>query len=220
MKNLFVILLSALLLTQGCTEEDLCLIGSGSVNEYQLDLDDFENVKLMGPINLRIKQAPNSEVMVEAEAEIFSELSYSVKSGTLEIGFKENVTCFETDYGVWVNVTVPDIENISSSGVSDIVSVGDLDLDMLVLDISGTANVELSGQVSDQKIESSGVLNAKNFELITDNTDINVSGTGEMEITCNQYLDIDVSGVATISYKGNPTINQEVSGSLNLINAN
>jgi len=220
MKNLFVILLFGLVLTQGCKEEDLCLIGSGSVNEYQLDLDEFENVTLMGPINLRIKQGPGSEVMVEAEAEIFSQLSYSVKSRTLEIGFKGNVTCFETDYGVWVNVTVPDIETIISSGVSDIISDGDLDLDMLVLDISGTSNVELSGRVSDQMIESSGVLNAKNFELITENTEINVSGIAELEITCNEHLDIDVSGAATVSYKGYPTINQEVSGSLNLINAN
>jgi hypothetical protein len=220
MKNLFVILLFASLLTQGCSEDDLCLIGSGSLNEYTLDLDEFKNVTLIGPINLRIIQAPDSEVTVDAEPEIFSELTYEVKSGTLRIGFEENITCFETDYGVWVNVTLPDIETISSSGVSEIISDGDLELDYLELDISGTSYVELSGRVTDQIIESSGVLNTKNFELITDNTDINISGTGELEITCNDHLDIEVSGAATVSYKGNPTINQDVSGSLNLINAN
>ena len=220
MKNLFVILVFALLLSQGCKEDDLCLIGSGTVTEYQLQVDEFENVSLIGPVNLRIKQASNFEVSVDAEAEIFSELSYEVKNGTLEIGFKENVTCFETDYGVWVNVTIPEIITVTSSGVSDIVSDGDLDLANLNMDISGTSNIELSGFVNEQTIISSGLVAVKTFELQTNSTTINVSGSGDFEISSANTLDLDVSGIATVSYKGNPTINQEVSGSLNLINAN
>jgi len=160
------------------------------------------------------------EVMVEAEAEIFSELSYEVKNGTLEIGFKENVTCFETDFGAWVNVTIPTIKKISSSGVSDIVSVGNLNLNQLKVDVSGTANLTLSGQVADQTMKVSGVLNAKNFDLLTSNTNIDVSGSGDFEISCDDNLDIVVSGIADVSYKGNPTISEDLSGTLNLINAN
>ncbi len=220
MKNLFVILVIVSIFSQGCKEEDLCLIGSGTVKEYQLGIDDFENISLYGPVNLRITQAADFEVMVQAEAEIFSELSYEVKNGTLEIGFKENVTCFETDFGVWVNVTVPTIKNISSSGVSDIVSVGDLNLNQLTIDVSGTANLALSGQVADQTLKVSGVLNAKNFELQTSNTSIDVSGSGDFEVSCADNLDIDVSGFANVYYKGNPSISQDISGTLNLIDAN
>jgi hypothetical protein len=220
MKNLFVIVVLVSIFSQSCKEEDLCLIGSGTVNEYQLGVDDFENVSLMGPVNLRITQAADFEVMVEAEAVIFSELSYEVKNGTLEIGFKENVTCFETDFGVWVNVTIPTIKKINSSGVSDIVSVGDLNLNQLTIDVSGTANVALSGQVTDQTLKVSGVLNAKNFELLTSNTSIDVSGSSDIEVSCTDNLEIDVSGSANVSYKGNPTISQNTTGTLNLIDAN
>lgn len=220
MKNLFVILVIVSLFSQGCKEEDLCLIGSGTVNEYQLVVDNFENVSLFGPVNLRITQGADFDVMVEAEPEIFSALSYEVKNGTLEIGFKNNVSCFETDLGVWVNVTLPNIKNITSSGVSDIISIGDLNLNQLTIDVSGTANLELSGQVTDQTIKVSGVLDAKNFELLTNNTTIDVSGSGDFEISCAVNLDIDVSGIATVSYKGNPIISQDISGTLNLIDAN
>ena len=220
MKNLIVILVVVSIFAQGCQKEDLCLIGSGTVKEYQLGVDDFENVSLMGPVNLRITQAADFEVMVEAEAEIFSELSYEVKNGTLEIGFKDNVTCFETDFGVWVNVTIPTIKKINSSGVSDIVSVGDLNLNQLTIDVSGTANVELSGQVIDQTLKVSGVLNAKNFELLTSNTSIDVSGSSDIEVSCADNLQIDVSGSANVSYKGNPAISQNTAGTLNLIDAN
>lgn len=220
MKNLFVILVIVSLFSQGCKEEDLCLIGSGTVNEYQLVVDNFENVSLFGPVNLRITQGADFDVMVEAEPEIFSALSYEVKNGTLEIGFKNNVSCFETDLGVWVNVTLPNIKNITSSGVSDIISIGDLNLNQLTIDVSGTASLELSGQVTNQTIKVSGVLDAKNFELLTNNTTIDVSGSGDFEISCAVNLDIDVSGIATVSYKGNPIISQDISGTLNLIDAN
>ena len=222
MKNLNVILviLIASIFSQGCKEEELCLIGSGTVKEYPLGVDDFENVSLIGPVNLRINQAADMEVMVEAEAEIFSALSYEVKNGTLEIGFKENVTCFETDFGVWVNVSLPNIKRITSSGISDIVSDGNLNLAQLTLDVSGTANIELSGQVADQTMKVSGVLNAKNFDLLTNTTSIDVSGSGDLEISCSDNLDIEVSGIADVSYKGNPSISQDVSGTLNLNDAN
>lgn len=220
MKNLFVILILVSIFSQGCNEEDLCLIGSGTAKEYQLGVDDFENVSLFGPINLRITQASDMEVMVEAEAEIFSALSYEVKNGTLEIGFKENVSCFETDLGVWVNVALPNINTITSSGVSDIVSVGNLNLAQLTIDVSGTANLDLDGQVTDQTMKVSGVLNAKNFDLLTNNMSIDVSGSGDFEVACSDNLDIEVSGIANVTYKGVPTISQEVSGTLNLVDAN
>ena len=218
--NVILVILIASIFSQGCKEEELCLIGSGTVKEYPLGVDDFENVSLIGPVNLRIAQAADMEVMVEAEAEIFSALSYEVKNGTLEIGFKENVTCFETNFGVWVNVALPNIKKITSSGISDIVSDGNLNLAQLTLDVSGTANIELSGQVADQTIKVSGVLNAKNFDLLTNTTSIDVSGSGDFEISCADNLDIEVSGIADVSYKGNPSISQDVSGTLNLYDAN
>ena len=112
------------------------------------------------------------------------------------------------------------VVKIKSSGISDIVSDGNLNLAQLTLDVSGTANIELSGQVADQTIKVSGVLDAKNFELLTNNTTIDVSGSSDIEIACAGDLDIDVSGIATVSYKGIPSISQNTSGTLTLIDAN
>jgi len=220
MKYLLVITVCSMFILQGCKDEELCLIGSGKVQEYEVGVDDFKNVSLFGPINLRIKQGPEISVIVDAEPEIFSALSYDVKNETLEIGFKENVTCFETDYGVWINVTVPNIESIYQSGVSEIESNGDLALSELHLNISGNADITLSGQVDNQTIISSGVLHAENFALLSTTTSIDVSGVADIELTCSDNLDIEVDGSAKISYKGNPTISRDVSGELDLINAN
>lgn len=221
MKNLFNLIIAISIISfTGCSEDDLCLIGSGKVENYELTTDAFDEISLIGPIDLRIKQGPELSLNVDAEKEIFSELTYAVKNGMLEIGFKENITCFETDHGVRVNVTLPNITAIYQSGVSEIISDGNLNLTQLHLEISGTADMELSGQVENHSIESSGVVNANNFGLQTKNTVIDISGTADIELSCSVELDIEVDGAAKISYKGNPTISQDVSGDLELINAN
>jgi hypothetical protein len=63
------------------------------------------------------------------------------------------------------------------------------------------------------KIESSGAseLNAENLE--TESTTLEISGAGDASVFVNSSLDINVSGAASVKYKGNPeTINQSSSG--------
>ncbi len=221
MKHLFFYLTISLFALQACdNDDDLCLRGSGTVSDHPLELNEFDQVSLMGPVNLRITQGTPQTVVVVAEPEIYGPMSYVVNSNLLEIGYKENVTCFETDFGAWVNTTIPDINEIHVDGISEIESDGDLNLDRLVIEISGTAEIALSGTADDQVIESSGVVTARNFGLVTTNTTIEISGSGDLEVNCSGKLDIKVSGAATVRYKGTPQITQDVSGTLTLINAN
>ena len=213
-------MLAAIIILSGCNEEDLCLKGSGTVNEYPLSLTNFDEISIFGPVNLRLSQGSEIAVSIDAEPEIFSELSYEVKNGVLEVGFKQNVSCFDTDHGVWVNATVPDLQTIYQAGVSEIISDGDLNFDQLDLYVSGTAEVMLSGQADTHKIVSSGVINTNNFDFVTRNTSVDISGAAELELTCSDKLDIKVEGSATIYYKGNPEITNNSSGSLQLIDSN
>ena len=160
------------------------------------------------------------KVTVLAEPELMQPLEYDVDNGELEIGYEGNITCFKTNFGVWINITVPDLKEIEASGENIIESEGDLDLDNLVISTSGIATVNLTGEVTTQTLICSGQMVVHNFNLLTQSTNIVISGQGTMEVFCAVSLDIDMSGSATISYKGNPTISQKVSGSLNLINSN
>lgn len=221
MKRHFIISLLTIFTLASCDkDDDLCLIGSGQANDYPLELASFSGVSLAGPINLRITQGEPQETVVVAEPEMFQELTYKVNNGMLEIGFENDVTCFETELGVWVNVTTPNINRVFVTGVSEIVSDGPLDIDDLEINAEGTCDVSLSGSVTNQELISSGVLTVQNFEFESSSTEINISGVGDISINCQDNLDIRISGAATIRYKGNPTITQNVSGSLDLINSN
>ena len=221
MKNLLLTLVCiSIFINSGCNEENLCLKGSGTVKNYQLDVSTFDEISLIGPVNLRIKQGSSPSLNVDAEPEMFAELSYSVKNGLLEIGFKDNISCFESNHGVWINATVPDIKAIEQSGESDIVSDGQLSLNLLTIQVSGIANISLSGQVDQQLIESSGIASIQNFNFHSRQTSIEVSGEGDIEVSCAEKLDIDVDGSAVIYYVGDPNITQKSSGTLEIVDAN
>lgn len=220
MKYTLHLALFALMIFQSCSEDSLCLTGSGSANNYPLELADFDRVSLLGPINLRVTQGSVQEVVVFAEPEMFAPLAYSVQNGTLEIGYEDNVGCFETELGVWVNITVTDLRYVHASGINEIESSGDLNLNKLRIKTSGTSSINISGNIAEQILDGSGVMAVENFDLETQSTAIDITGAGELEVHCTESLDIDVSGSATISYKGHPNISQNASGSLVLVDAN
>jgi len=220
-KLLLLFALASATFLQSCMEdENLCLTGSGRVNEYDISVTQFDKISISGPVNLRIKQGPVQEVTVFAEPELMQPIKYKVSNGELEIGYEDNITCFNTSFGVWIAITVPDLKEIEAFGDNIIESDGDLDLDELFINASGKSVMTLKGKVTNQSIFISGETVVNHFNLLTQSTALDISGKGTLEVSCESELDIDVDGIATISYKGNPTITQKVTGSLNLIDAN
>ena len=203
-----------------CNDDDVCLIGSGTVNTYPVETVTFNNVSISGPINLRYTQGNTQDVSITAEPEMFDQLDYYVKDNTLHVGYIENITCFETVHGVWVNVIHPEISNFEAQGKNQIVSDGPINQPYLSIDASGMVTVDLTGKVEAQTLSVSGELRARNFGLESKRTFIEVSGTGEIEVTCTDSLDIEVSGSSTVYYQGYPIITQEVDGTLVLQDAN
>lgn len=220
MKQALILTATMPFLFGSCDEDSLCLRGSGQTQEYTLQLEAFDEVDLSGPVDLRIIQGPVQALQVIAEPEMYSALEYRVRNGVLKIGYEGNVRCFETMHGVWIKITVPDLEAVSVSGESKIVSVGDLDLDILEITISGKGDVDLSGAIADQHFDASGLLEVRNFDVQSNTVSIEISGKADIDVVVQGTLDIDVSGEATIRYKGTPQITQKSSGLLTLIDAN
>ncbi|XOV91361.1 MAG: head GIN domain-containing protein [Bacteroidota bacterium] len=218
MKNLLIISLISLTLLTSCNDND-CVIGSGTLNDYPLTVNSFDKVSLAGSMDLFITQGSEQTLLIQAEPEIFGIMETKVKNNELIIDF-ENHSCINSMVGVKVYITVPDIEQISIAGTSNITSDGDLDLDQLTFDVAGSAHVGITGSANTQSFNVSGEVIVRNLAFQTKNTFINISGSGDLEIDCTDMMDINLSGAATIKYTGQPTIKQKVSGSLDLVDVN
>ena len=221
-KHLIMVPVMILLVSYVSCDSDngICIDSSGTTNNYELEVDPFSKVSLSGPFNLRIAQDNAQKLEVSAVQEVYDEMKIEVKGETLEVSFKRNISCLQVDEDTWINITVPDINEIFVSGTSEIVSQGDVSLDAIQITVSGAAEISLTGESNDQEISVSGIIDVNNFGLSSENVSIDVSGTGDFEINASNTLEITVSGAATIKYKGTPAINQNISGVLDLVNSN
>ena len=86
--------------------------------------------------------------------------------------------------------------------------------------ISGSGNVNLSGTTITHEALISGSGSFRTYNLISDNTVIDISGSGDFEVYANHTLNIDISGSGNIYYKGSPNIDINISGTGNVYNRN
>ncbi len=71
-------------------------------------------------------------------------------------------------------------------------------------------------EVHGDKFSISGSGNIRSFALISNNSSVNISGSGDADVFVNQHLDADISGSGKIRYQGNATVSTSISGSGNV----
>lgn len=117
-----------------------------------------------------------------------------------------------------------DLEAGASEVSVDITGSGDatlnLDTDLLTSKITGSGDLFLDGDatVHSIKVEGSGEVQA--FDLITSETEIVISGSGDVEVYADSLLDVRIVGSGDVYYKGTPSLNVNISGSGEVINVN
>lgn len=116
------------------------------------------------------------------------------------------------------NVTTMAAMKVSGAGDADVT----LSAESMEITISGAGNAKVGGEVKslDAKISGSGDLMA--FPLDTETAFVDVSGSGDAEISITgDDLEVEISGAGSVSYRGTPSnINSRISGAGELINAN
>ena len=131
-----------------------------------------------------------------------------------------------------VYVSAPAFKDIDVSGACDIIGdnvisgteelsmhvsgSGDIIMQVALAkvhaDISGAGSIQLKGQATDFTAEVSGSGDVKCFDLVTDNTQLDLSGSSEVEVTANKQLNVEASGSSSVHYKGAANVSQRISG--------
>jgi hypothetical protein len=112
------------------------------------------------------------------------------------------------------------MKSVDNVGVSDINLRGFENLDLLEISNFGVGTTNLSGSALVLEVTNSGVGNIQGFNFIADTCLVNLSGVGNIQVTCNDLLKGSLSGVGNILYKGQPELDVVVSGVGELVNAN
>jgi hypothetical protein len=82
----------------------------------------------------------------------------------------------------------------------------------ITADVSGACSVKLKGDAKEFKVQGSGSTDIKCFDLVADNVDLDISGAGDAEVYANVKLTGDISGAASVNYKGTAQTDIHTSG--------
>lgn len=205
--------------------------GNGVIKTENRTAGSFNSVHVSGNADVYVKQDSVFSISVESDENLMEYILTNIDGNTLEIRPRDRAN-LKPSRSIKVYVSGPSLRNFEASGACDIFSenkimsaesisiqlsgASDVKMDIMApsikVDLSGAGTVTLSGQTKDFKVDGSGSTDIKCFDLLSENTDVELSGAGDAEVYASIKLDVRVSGAADVKYKGSPTVNQNISG--------
>ena len=238
-KLIFLPLLLAALLAiscQGISVVDLnkdAIKPSDVIITEQRDLSGYTGIDMRTFGKMILSQGDREAVTISGSDNIVAVIQTSVRDGILVIENDQNVniTGVNEENVLTFTIVVKDLSSLTLSGAADIqmdsLSTSTLDVSMsgagqFVLDqfqadslktvLSGFGNVEISGEVSQARIDIPGAGSINFGDLKIQTADTTISGVGSATIWVTDQLTGNISGAGNVSYYGDPQTNIESTG--------
>lgn len=224
------------LFTTNCAEEGYlfqnadAIKGEGDTTERILQLDDFTGIILTTSADVFLTQGNTQSVRVSAQENIIDNLETEVNNGVWKIKGKKPMRSYKP---VNIYITIPDLSLAKISGSGDIegqsafrtdneVNLGisgsgdiELEIEAPAIDagMSGSGDIELEGKTNTFSISISGSGDIDAADLVSEDCEVRVSGSGDVKVHATEQLNVRVSGSGDVYYRGNPRVNSRISGS-------
>lgn len=196
--------------------------GNGKIKSEQRELDHFNKIEADGVFNIILSQSDKESVKVETDENIQPLILTSAENGILKISLKDS-TSIDKMKRINIYISFTDLSKMNSNGVGSLKSSNKLNLKEFELDSKGVGATELnldaekliinseivgalilSGNVKEVIIHNTGLGTISAFDLKAENLSLHTEGIGAAEVYASNDLNINVSGLGSVKYKGNP----------------
>jgi hypothetical protein len=209
------------------------ITGNGDSATEQRTAGSFHSVEVSGPFKVHLTQGDAASIEVRAEKNLMSYIITENGNGRMEIKTKRGYN-LRSKKPIEIFITAPEYRKLSVTGSGDILAgvikgermkaqvtgSGNIfleaDAPTIETEITGSGNIRLKGRTKDLRAEINGSGELYAFSLLTENTKVDIAGSGDAEVFASKTLDIDIAGSGNIDYKGDPTIKRSVAGSGNI----
>ena len=203
--------------------------GNGVIVTENFSTDDFSDLNIEGSFNVILEPGSRPSVTITGDENLLEWIKVDSHGQVLNI---ETERRLNGSVDIEILVIYTELEEINSSGASNIIAEEQiktkdlrleisgagkidmaLDVERLDLVLSGAALIYLSGQATVLDANMSGAGSLEAFSLQTKNCEVNISGVGSAEVNVSENLEARVSGVGGVEYLGNPEhVVRDVSG--------
>jgi len=211
------------------------ITGSGNIITQTRHVNQFHEVKASGSVDIEVKNDADQSVRVEADDNILPHVITETRNGMLDVHLEHNISY--RNITVKVYVSAASVTRLIVSGSGTITSAGTLkddrqiethvsgsgdikasvDAPAIKADVSGSGVLTLQGRTRDLNCNISGSGDLRCRDLLSENTNVSVSGSGTAHVFSSVHLVAKVSGSGDIYYSGNPAspdIHRSGSGSV------
>lgn len=193
----------------------------------------FTEVSLGGSAHVVLKQGSPQSVVVEASPEALAEFETVVKDQKLSLGNRNRMGNYKDRGPVTVYITAPSLTALRVGGSGKLEVSGPLKADAMSLAVSGSGdlqvpqltagsletalsgsgNVEVSGNCPRQEVRISGSGKVKAHDLKSETCKARISGSGDAHVYASRSADANISGSGSVYVAGGGQLSSSVHGS-------
>jgi len=206
--------------------------GNGEIRTEERSVSNFKNVDVSGAAKVYVSQGDRPSVKIEGDDNLLQYIEVNQEGDKISVRERPGFNLMPTG-DLHIYVTAPVFSRIAASGACDIIGknkisnpedlslhvsgAGDIRMEIdaptLSAKVSGSGSIDLKGQTKDVDLDLTGAGHAHCYDLLAENTKVDISGAGSAEVYASVKLDAQVSGAGDVRYKGNATnVSQHVSG--------
>lgn len=184
--------------------------GSGNEVKQARQAVQFRRIDIRGSTDVVARIGPGTAITVSGDDNIVPHVRTEVHGDTLIIDMDDG--SYSTDAPLVVTVSTPALEGISISGSATAQASG-VTAERFDASISGSGTMEVSGTAGRLEASVSGSGDMRLFGLAARRAVVDVSGSGDIQLSAADALEVEVSGSGDVRYRGNPAREVKISGS-------
>lgn len=210
--------------------------GNGQVTTENRTPGSFVGVISYGSFNVFVSMGSATTVKIEAESNILPYIETNIGDDNNLVVRSKKGTWLSTNKPVNVYITAPRFGKIHSNGDGDIIGqtaitdsskldlkIGgnghvnlDVDAPEVVAVLTGNGGIQLKGQSKSFNCRLTGNGSVKAFDLMTEDTKVNIIGNGDAEVHASLKLDVSIGGNGNVRYKGAAELATHITGNGNI----
>ena len=208
--------------------------GNGNLTTSERSVSSFNGVSSFGSFDITLIPSSTATVKVEADENLHEYIETYVDGGNLKIKTRNGYN-LRPRRDIRVTVSGPTFNTIETHGSGSIISQGllnanstsdvnlrvagsgniEVDLNAGGVDgeIAGSGNIKVRGKARVFEGDVMGSGNIRAADLETEESKVEIAGSGNVEVYATNKLDVRVMGSGEVKHRGNARVNTKITGS-------
>jgi hypothetical protein len=174
--------------------------GSGDRVKQTRDVKDFDEIQVDCAFDVEITVGPRFALELTYDDNLIDLIETDVRGGTLVLDCDGE---HDVDRSCKARIEMPSLAGITINGAAQ-VHVQGMTGESFEYDLHGAGDLEIQGSVGRIEVHLLGAGSVDARDLIAEEADVQLSGTGSVRVHANERFRGQVSGCGSIDYYGDP----------------